>query len=268
VHDDTCANRTRRPGDEQSHPRGHRWSRGRMWQLFERLTAAASAVSLVVIAVSAASVVWTRTAEEDEQAGNDAVASLDGPRSLTIRLEPPLKGHPGARIGVVEFTDFECPFCARYATGTHRRIERDYVDAGKIAYSVRHLPLEPAHPRAFRASEAAECAEEQGKYWQMYDRLFASPDRLAPSELVGHGKAIGLATARFSECLAQGRPERVRADIVEADRLGITATPTFLLGMVGQESQLTVMRIVRGAVSPSVLKDVIDELLIVADEAQ
>ena len=84
------------------------------------------------------------------------------------------RGSQAARIGILEFSDFQCPFCATFATTEMPDIVRDYVDSGKVLLSFHHLPLTALHPRAEAAAVAAECAGAQGKFWEMHDKLFAS----------------------------------------------------------------------------------------------
>src|SRR5438876_1044010 len=93
------------------------------------------------------------------------------------------KGGAGTRLVLVEFSDFQCPFCARHAKQTLPQIEREYVQTGKLLYVMRNLPLEAIHPDAFRAASAAECAGAQGNYWQMHEKLFGHRQALSAADL-------------------------------------------------------------------------------------
>src|SRR5262249_7401275 len=90
----------------------------------------------------------------------------------------PARGSTTARVTLVEFSDYQCPFCGRYARDTYAQLDHDYVKTGKVLYVFRNLPLESLHPQSFKAHEAALCAGDQGKYWEMHDQLFASQSAL------------------------------------------------------------------------------------------
>jgi Na+:H+ antiporter, NhaA family len=150
-------------------------------------------------------------------------------------LDPPvdpahdhIRGPVDAPLTLVEFSDFECPFCAR-ATSLGPALRRRFGD--DLRYVVRNLPLTDVHPRAELAAEAAEAAAAQGRYWEMHDRLFAHQDALEPDDLVAHAEAIGLDVERFSRELAEGvHAPRVRDDVASAEASGVTGTPTFFIG--------------------------------------
>ena len=150
-------------------------------------------------------------------------------------LDPPvdpahdhIRGPVDAPLTLVEFLDFECPFCAR-ATSLGPALRRRFGD--DLRYVVRNLPLTDVHPRAELAAEAAEAAAAQGRFWEMYDRLFAHQDELEPEDLVRHAEAIGLDVERFSRELAEGvHAPRVRDDVASAEASGVTGTPTFFVG--------------------------------------
>jgi hypothetical protein len=97
-----------------------------------------------------------------------------------------------ASIVLVEFVDFECRYCAQFARDTLPRIKGELVGQGILEFAVLNYPLEAIHPRAFRASEAAECAASQGRYWQMHDRLLAQPSALSEADLLGAAAALAL----------------------------------------------------------------------------
>ena len=95
----------------------------------------------------------------------------------------PVKGPKDAKVVLVEFSDFQCPFCARFSRDTIPQVQTDYVDTGKIKYVFADFPLETIHPYAFKAAEAAGCAGEQGEFWKMHDHLFANQKALKPEDL-------------------------------------------------------------------------------------
>jgi len=127
---------------------------------------------------------------------------------------------------------------------------------------VRDLPLEPIHPLALKAAEASHCAGEQGKYWEMHDRLFANQRELTRPDLSKHAQAIGLNVGTFDQCLDSGKSvARVRKDLADAEKLQANGTPTFFVGLTeGNGSPIKGTRIV-GAVPYQTFKETIDKLL-------
>lgn len=171
------------------------------------------------------------------------------------------KGSREAKLVLMEFSDYQCPFCKRHAETTLPQIDREYIATGKLRYVFRDFPLEPVHANAVKAAEAARCAGDQGKYWEMHDRLFASQQALGEARLLEHGLAIGLAPEPFQACLKSGKhADEVRQDMAAGRRLGITGTPTLLLG-VSDGGRMKDVRILRGASPFTALKQEIDRRL-------
>lgn len=158
------------------------------------------------------------------------------------------QGSPDSKVVLVELSDFECPFCGQYAQMTYPELRRQFVETGKIRYVFRNLPLEEIHPRASKAEEVAECARAQGKFWEMHDRIFANQRALGVPELESHAQALGLDLARFQSCLADGKAgTRIKEDLVEAKRLGLTGTPAFLIGEFQADGSVRITRRITGA---------------------
>ncbi len=139
----------------------------------------------------------------------------------------PYRGAQNAKLTIYEYSDFECPYCGRVQPALDE-VMRQYSDRVRLEY--RHYPL-PMHPRAAPAAIAAVCAEEQGKFWQMYDKLFANQQALEDADLLRYAGDIGLDGKAFSACIASGEASaKVQADIAEGNRVGVKATPTFRIG--------------------------------------
>jgi protein-disulfide isomerase len=174
-----------------------------------------------------------------------------------------VKGAPTARVAIIEFSDYECPFCARHALNTLPELAKEYIDTGKIRYVFRNLPLESIHPNAMRAAVAAECAGEQGKYWQLHDRMFANQRALDATSLVNHGKAEGLDVKRFQACLSSDKyTAKIRADQTESGRVGATSTPSFYVAVLTPgDSKARAVRMIRGAHPYPTFKAAIDSVL-------
>ena len=142
----------------------------------------------------------------------------------------PFKGNATARLVMVEFSDYECPFCARHAKNTWPQLEKEYVETGKLKSVFVDFPLESIHKHAFKAAEAARCAGEQGKYWEMHDQLFANQTTL--SAWTDHAQAVGLDVASFEGCLSSGKfAADIRNGLTMAQGAGITGTPEFFLAV-------------------------------------
>lgn len=188
-----------------------------------------------------------------EQALN-AIISIDG---------EPTKGDKNAKLTLVEFSEYQCPFCGRHVRDTFPNIDKDYIQTGKVKYVFRDLPLESIHKNAFKAAEAAHCAGEQKKYWEMHDRLFANQNALEPAMLTAHAQAIGLDSKKFQACLDSGKyADQIRKDIAEANKYGITGTPTTVIGMSQPgDTKIKVARVIRGAQGYNAFKAAFDELL-------
>ena len=152
--------------------------------------------------------------------------------------DDPVKGDPDAPVTVVEFSDFQCPFCARFYTQTLPALEENYIDTGKIKLVYRDMPLANLHPNAHTAHIAAECADEQGKFWEYHDVLFEKQNqwnRISLDDATNNFKEyaieLGLNSASFDICLlSQSMADEVNADLSAAGQYGATGTPTFFIG--------------------------------------
>jgi protein-disulfide isomerase len=105
-------------------------------------------------------------------------------------------------IVIVEFSDYQCPFCAKYVRETLPKLKQDLIEKGRVRYVALQYPLENIHPLALAASEASECAAKQGHFWEMREQLFRNVDTLDPESLLNHARTIGLDGTAFDQCLA------------------------------------------------------------------
>ncbi|MCH2186925.1 thioredoxin domain-containing protein [Myxococcota bacterium] len=161
---------------------------------------------------------------ETLQAGAEIKVSLPRQRAQVEAVGPSL-GPSSAPVTLVEFSDFQCPFCAR-AVPTLKALREKYPDSLRVVY--RHMPLD-FHPHAQAAAIAATCADAQGQFWPYHDRLFEQ-QTLSPEELAGHAEAIGLETEMFEACLeAAVSAARVELDRQAAEAVGATGTPAFFI---------------------------------------
>lgn len=172
------------------------------------------------------------------------------PPNLTVSLGGgPLKGDKNAKLTLIEFSDYQCPFCARHFRETLPQMEREYINTGKLKYVLRDFPLEAIHKDALKAAEAANCAGEQGKYWEMHDRLFQNQNELEVKHFPKHVNALGLDLSAFRKCLNGGKhAAKIRRDIEEGQKAGVKGTPTFFLGVQDSDSQtIKVLTVIHGA---------------------
>jgi protein-disulfide isomerase len=190
------------------------------------------------------------------------------PQNVVLDLSNnPSQGEATAKLTLIEFSDFQCPFCGRHARDTAPQIVKEYVSTGKLRHVFMDLPLEAIHKAAFKAAEGAKCAGEQGKYWEMHDRLFENQNKL--QVLTPHAEAIGLDVPKFDECMNSGRQAAaIRQDMAEAQKAGVTGTPTFFLAYTDpKSSKVQTIRRLSGAQPFANFKAEIDKLLTAGPEA-
>ncbi len=143
------------------------------------------------------------------------------------------------------------------------QIQRDYINTGKVKYVFRDFPLESIHKQAFKAHEAANCAGDQGKFWEMHNQLFANQKKLHPKDLLGYAETLGLDLSVFESCLDSGKhTAEIRKDIDAGVKTGIRGTPSFLLGYTeSAPSKAKAVSMLRGAQPYRQFKQAFDQLL-------
>jgi len=158
------------------------------------------------------------------------LAEPESPK-VTVAVEgQPTWGSSKAPVTIVEFSDFQCPFCAR-AVPTLERIKQEYGPE-KVRLVFHHLPL-PNTPRALPASLAASCANDQGKFWEMHNLLFENQGKLEDTDLKGYAKKLELDETKFTECYdKKAHLEKVEASKKVSEKVGISATPSFVINGV------------------------------------
>jgi protein-disulfide isomerase len=193
-------------------------------------------------------------------AAQGAPSTPAGPVRVSVGDVPAL-GRSAAPVTLVEFSDYQCPFCQRFFQATLPALKKDYIDTGKVRYVFRDFPLDQIHPQARKAAEAAHCAGEQGKYWKMHDVLFGNQQALQPPKLSEHARALGLDGARFDQCLTSGRhAARVNQGLTDGRAAGVKGTPGFVVAKTvpGETVEGT---LVFGAQPVEVFRQLIDQLL-------
>ena len=161
------------------------------------------------------------------------------PQTVQVSLDDdPVRGDPDAPVTLVEFSDFQCPFCARFHTQTLPAIQENYIDTGKINFVYRDFPIQSIHPNAIPAALASECADDQGKFWEMHDMIFENQRnweglQIAQSTSLFKEYAIeiGMSSDEFDSCMTTGKHlEEIQNDFNDARAYGVTGTPGFFVG--------------------------------------
>lgn len=182
------------------------------------------------------------------KAKTNVTVTLTPPRTKVADAGRPARGPAGAPIEIIEFSDFQCPYCLR-AHPTVQQVLSTYGDKVRLVY--RHYPL-PNHPNARPAAEASACADEQGKFWQYHDRLFENQSKLTDADLKQHATSVGLDAATFNACVDSHRfASDVEDDMEAGEAAGVSGTPAFFING----------RVLSGAQPFDAFKRIIDEEL-------
>ncbi|MEE8423220.1 MAG: DsbA family protein [Thermodesulfobacteriota bacterium] len=175
--------------------------------------------------------------------------------------DDPILGDVDAPVTLIEFSDYKCPFCARFYRDTLPRIKKDYIEKGKVRYVFRDFPILSIHPQAQKAAEAAQCSGDQGAYWEMHDRIFENQQAMKIEDLKGHAEKLSLNMEDFNKCLDEGKyAEEVKKDIQAGQKAGVRGTPSFILGKTTKDGKVN-GRFIRGAQPYQAFKVAIDALL-------
>jgi len=174
-----------------------------------------------------------------------------------------VKGDKNAPVVLIEFADYQCPFCARFQRETFPQIDRDYILMGKIKFIFRNFPLERTHPYAFKAAEVAICSGQQGKFWAMHNRLFEWQDSRSFNDWTRHAEALALDADKFMRCLEDdATASQVKKDEADGKSAGVRVTPTFFLGVIdAKTSQVKVLEKIEGAGNYPRFKKIMDDLI-------
>jgi protein-disulfide isomerase len=169
-----------------------------------------------------------------EKQGTPAPAPQPGQQQITkanVSIEGAYTmGSKDAPLTMVEFTDFQCPFCQRFHVQTFAELKKNYIDTGKLRFVSRDLPLD-FHPNALQAAQAGRCAGEQGQFWAMRERMNSNPDKLDMTSLAEFALGLKLNVANFRSCVESGKYKNaIRTDSQTAEKIGANGTPSFVLG--------------------------------------
>lgn len=241
-------------------------------------------VALLIVAAFFMGSLWTEVkylkkgvgqpvlgANNGNPAGNNAPApQVAGDNGAPVKVsidDDPVLGNKNAPITLIDFSDYECPFCKRHFTDAYQQIKKDYLDTGKVKMIFRDLPLS-FHQNAPKEAEAAECARKQGGdsvYYKYHDQIFTKTTSngtgLALEQLPVIAKDLGLNVSKFQQCLDSGEfKSEVEKDLADAGKAGASGTPTFFIGKSTSNGEIDGIKVV-GAQPYSAFKTIIDELL-------
>jgi len=181
------------------------------------------------------------------------------PRNPLPIADAEIAGDPAARVAIVEFSDFECPFCAGFTRDIWPTLKARYIDSGKAVLAFRHFPL-PPHPGAYRKAQAAECAGRQGRFWAMHDVLFADP-RSSGEHFEKQVADLGLNGNEFERCISGESKAKVDSDLASAKSLSINGTPMFFMGIRDVNGNVRVSDGLFGSKSADEFSKIMDKLV-------
>ena len=202
------------------------------------------AAAMVILLVAAASTLWLYPNWSRLFPASNAPPVPEEPISLQGAT---LRGNPKARVVLIEYSDYQCPFCRIAETSIVPQLNKQYVDPGSVQVAFRHAPLDQLHPRATKAAEAALCAGRQGQFWKMHAALFADQRLMDDASLMTRARALELDVSLFGTCLEGAVVNQVKQDSREAEELGLRGTPAFLIGTRVPDGRVRVTHVLVGA---------------------
>ena len=174
--------------------------------------------------------------EKIEKQGGRTAQRPSNPTTAKISIKgKQVMGAEDAPVTVVEFADYQCPFCLRFTKTTFPLLKQKYIDTGKVRWVALNLPL-PFHKDARKAAQAAHCAGEQDKFWEMRELLFRNPQKLNTENLPAHAATLSLDITAFNECLQSDRYlAEIDQDAKDAKAVRLTGTPSFIIGKTSKD---------------------------------
>jgi protein-disulfide isomerase len=233
-----------------------------------RLSKVLDTLATAAITVAAVAITWNVvTMKGRPQFGVPSGAAPPGlvenitDRHLTVQISQ-AKAADGylPLVALIEFSDFECPFCGRHAHDTLPQVKKDFVDSGKILYAFKNFPLDGLHPHARQAAIAAACAQKNGTFWKMHQWLFANQRSLSEETVRAQAQTLSIDERCFGEM-----DSAIAADVAEGTRLSVNSTPTFFLGKLGRDGIVLLRRKINGAAPYETFKTEITSILAATD---
>ena len=193
--------------------------------------------------------------------GSRKPSQPDTPKEVLVSFDDDyIKGDPKAPVTIVEFSDYQCPYCRKFHNEILPQIQKEYISKGKVRYIFRDFPLS-FHKQAVPAAIAANCAGEQGKYWEMNNFLFANPGKLSTAKIIPEAESLGLDKAKFEACVNDdSKKAEVDADFKAGKKYGVRGTPSLFIGKTGDGTEMNALYL-RGLRQFDSLKPIIDKKL-------
>jgi protein-disulfide isomerase len=200
---------------------------------------------------------------KEQPARSESAAIPKAPELITVNLSgEPFKGSPFARVAILEYSDFDCSYCATYATKIYPLLDHAYMQAGKVKYFFRDMPA-PEHLNAMFKARVARCAGDQDKFWEAHDRLFKDQSPFDAPALARFAQELGLDAPQFNACLSSDRYlDAINRSSITAARMRIRGTPAFIVGILSEDGTiLRSTKVVMGAESFESFRTLLDDLL-------
>ena len=163
--------------------------------------------------------------------------ALKPPATMGVAGEP-YKGDATAKLAIIEYADFQCPFCRRFEHDIYPQIRDNYVNTGKLKYFHRDMPL-PFHQGAMPAARAVHCATEQGKFWELHDSLLGDTASLSAADIDERAGKLGMNVAELDKCISSDRfADIIQRSAKEANEMQVSGTPTFIIGTLDAQGKI------------------------------
>ncbi len=214
-------------------------------------------LSTGLVIVAACALLWRLAPQSQSASTTGQVEDVTG---LSLQAGEIRNTLGTSDVVLIEFADFQCPYCATHATSTGPTLEEEFVKSGRLQMAFLNYPL-ARHPYARKAGEAALCAGVQSRFWEMYHWLFKNQAELDETSLIKHAEAVGLSRPAFTSCLSTGETAAdVEADVDTARRLGVSSTPLFFLGRRGPDGDVRLVKKIKGSAQISTFRTAIAEV--------
>lgn len=212
------------------------------------------------IVLSVCAVFWWPSASADGALGDEPEVTAVQPSQIVPIGDAATLGKTTAKIALVEFSDFQCPYCGRFEREALPELISNYVTSGRVLLVFKHFPLVAIHEWAAGAAQAAECARRQNAFWPMHDEMFRHQAELKPEQLAAYATKHGLDVRAFHSCVNGDSVESVRRDRRSADELGVTGTPAFFIGSL-EDGRVSIRQRMVGARSAKAFGQVLEQQL-------
>ena len=173
------------------------------------------------------------------------------------------EGNKNAKVAIVEFSDYECPYCQSFFQNSLPSIESAYIKTNKVLHIFKDYPLSSIHPYALVGAEAAWCAGEQGKYWQMHDTIYSTnQSQNDQTKLESDAASLGLNTSQFNACVQNNKySNQIQTDVNDGNKIGVQGTPTVLIGTYNARNNTVTGNLVYGAYPYATFQTLLDQYL-------